>query len=119
MLVFPNDKDILLAKNSLLWIRKANPKLIIYVWTVDVIKKYKTEIEEGNMDFFINNDYSQDVKDNSSQAKIIEGIDRLRDSFRAMTNEEKKTIIKYIQNLTKLADLYNNPSQPKLEHQTY
>ena len=30
--VFPDDHDILVAKNSLLTIRKANPKMIVKIW---------------------------------------------------------------------------------------
>ena len=35
--VFPNDEDILVAKNSLITIRKANPKMIIKIWTQFVV----------------------------------------------------------------------------------
>ena len=39
--VFPNDEDILVAKNSLTTIRKANPKMIIKIWSQFVVGKYK------------------------------------------------------------------------------
>jgi hypothetical protein len=61
--VFPMDQDILVAKNSLIAIRKANPKMIIKIWSQFVVGKYKNEIENGDLDFFINKDYSGDVGD--------------------------------------------------------
>ena len=106
--VFPDDKDILLAKNCLLFIRKANPKLIHNVWTIDVIGKYKSQIQEGNIDFFIHKDYSDDIKPDQYQKQIMDSIDRLRSSVASMEKENMDKIIKYMQNLTKLSDLYNS-----------
>ena len=52
--VFPEDVDIVTAQNSALTIRKANPKLLIKIWQQYVVKPYLKEIEEGNIQFFIN-----------------------------------------------------------------
>ena len=103
--VFPNDTDILTAKNALLAFRKANPKLIVRIWTLLVIGKYKKEVEDGNIDFFINNDYANDVSNASNSDKILEAIDRLRNPIKQMTAENQAKSMKYIQNLTKLAEL--------------
>ena len=51
--VFPEDADILTAKNSLLAIRKANPKMIVKIWKKFISDKYSDEILAGNIDFFI------------------------------------------------------------------
>ena len=59
--VFPEDTDVLAAKNALIAIRKANPKMIIKIWNVFIVGKYKSEIDSGNLDFFMNKDYSNDV----------------------------------------------------------
>ena len=103
--VFPNDTDILTAKNALLAFRKANPKLIVRIWSLLVIGKYKKEVEDGNIDFFINNDYANDVSNASNSDKILEAIDRLRNPIKQMTAENQAKSMKYIQNLTKLAEL--------------
>ena len=58
--VFPDDPDILTAKNSFLAARKANPKLIVKIWKLYVVSKYRKEIESGNIEFFINKDYKND-----------------------------------------------------------
>lgn len=105
--VFPDDKDVLTAKNSLLAIRKANPKMIIKMWTSLIVGKYKKEIEAGNLTFFMEKDYSQDFSDSQqNNDRIMEAIDRLRGPVKTMTKENQDKTMKYIQNLTKLASIY-------------
>jgi len=103
--VFPEDVDILAAKNALLAIRKANPKMIVKIWTTFIVGKYKGEIEAGNLGFFMNKDYSDDVAISVYSDKITESIDRLRGPIRNMSVEDQAKVMKYIQNLTKLAAL--------------
>jgi hypothetical protein len=103
--VFPEDSDILTAKNALSTVRKANPKMIVKIWNAFVVGKYKGEIEAGNLDFFINKDYSTDVSAASNSDKIMESINRLREPIKNMTPDNQAKVMKYIQNLTKLAEL--------------
>jgi hypothetical protein len=103
--VFPEDIDILAAKNALLTIRKANPKMIIKIWNTFIVGKYKKEIELGDLDFFMNKDYSNDVSVSQHSDKIMESIDRLREPIRNMSPENQLKVMKYIQNLTKLSEL--------------
>ncbi len=104
-LVFPEDADILSAKNALIAIRKANPKMIVKIWNAFIVGKYRSEIEAGNLDFFVNKDYSQDVSNAANSDKIMESIDRLRAPIKNMSPENQAKVMKYIQNLTKLAQL--------------
>ena len=103
--IFPDDHDLLVSKNSLALVRKANPKMIVKIWNAYVVGKYKSEIEAGNLDFFINKDYSSDFVNANNSEKIIEAIDRFRQPIKNMSEENKMKSIKYIQNLTKLASL--------------
>lgn len=108
--VFPNDVDVLTAKNSLIAIRKANPKMIVKIWNVFVVGKYKTQIELGDIDFFVNKDYGSDFVQNGNSDKIMESIDRLREPIKNMNLEDQTKVMKYIQNLTKLAALCDGNS---------
>ena len=103
--VFPEDHDILVAKNSLLAIRKANPKMIVKIWKTFIVDKYQQEIEAGNLDFFMEKDYSQDVATSEYSGKIMDSINRLRGQIKQMTTENQQKTMKYSQNLTKLAAL--------------
>jgi hypothetical protein len=106
--VFPENVDVLTAKNSLMMIRKANPKMIIKIWKLNIVDSYKDRIEKGDISFFIEKDYSNDLSKIDSSDKIMEGIDRLRNPIRNMSEESRNKTMKYIQNLTKLCLLYDN-----------
>jgi hypothetical protein len=103
--VFPDDADVLATKNALSAIRKANPKMIVKIWNAFIVLKYRGEIEAGNIEFFINKDYSQDVSSAANSDKIMESIDRLRIPVKNMGPENQAKVMKYIQNLTKLAQM--------------
>jgi hypothetical protein len=103
--VFPDDADILATKNALTAIRKANPKMIVKIWNAFIVSKYKSEIESGNIEFFVNKDYSNDISATNNSDKIMECIDRLREPIKNMSLENQAKVMKYIQNLTKLAQL--------------
>ena len=104
--VFPEDVDIKHAKNSMLTIRKANPKLLIKFWRTFVAEPYQAQIAESNIDFFITKDYSQDLSQNEKSSKIMEVIDRLRGPIKSMSVENQQKTMKYIQNLSKLSFAY-------------
>ena len=104
--VFPDDSDILASKNSASLIRKANPRLIIQIWNSYVVGKYKDMIDAGNIEFFINKDYADDLVHADNSKKIVEVIDRLRNPIKMMTLEDQAKTMKYIQNLTKLSAIY-------------
>jgi hypothetical protein len=106
--VFPEEVELLTIKNSFIAIRKANPKLVIKIWTTYVVGKYKSEIETGNLDFFINKDYNEDLKQTENSSKIIEYIDKLREKIQMMGDDNREKVIQYIQNLTKLSSMYEN-----------
>ena len=103
--VFPEDPDILTAKNALLAIRKANPKLLVRIWVKYISNPYKNQIESGDINFFLTKDYSSDLARNDNADKIMESIDRLRNPIKEMSPENQAKTMKYIQNLSKLAVL--------------
>lgn len=101
--IFPEDVDILTAKNALIAIRKANPKLLVRIWVKYVVIPYKAQIDSGDINFFITKDYSADLVRNDNADKIMESIDRLRDPIKQMSLDNQAKTMKYIQNLSKLA----------------
>lgn len=101
--VFPDDTDILTAKNSLLAIRKANPKLLVKIWVNYVYTPYKSQIDNGDINFFLSKDYGSDLSINDNSEKIMESIDRLRNPVKNMNPANQAKTMKYIQNLSKLS----------------
>jgi hypothetical protein len=104
--VFPEDNDILFAKNAFSAIRRVNPRMIIKIWNSYIANKYREEIEAGNIDFFIRKDYSQDLANADNSSRITDAIDRLRNPIKSMNPEDQAKTMKYIQNLSNLATLY-------------
>jgi len=103
--VFPDDPDILSAKNALTMIRKANPKMIVKIWKAFIADKYRNQIELNDISFFLEKDYSSDIATSNNSDKIMESIDRLRGPIRNMGPDNQAKVMKYIQNLTKLSEL--------------
>jgi hypothetical protein len=106
--VFPEDTDILTAKNSLMAIRKANPKLIVKIWIKYVATPYHDRILAGDVNFFIEKDYANDLTRSGHADQIMESIDRLRNPVKQMNPENQQKTMKYIQNLCKLAHMVPN-----------
>jgi hypothetical protein len=106
--VFPEDPDILAAKNSLIAIRKANPKLIVKIWIKYVAMPYQDRIMAGDINFFIEKDYSNDLTKSNNPDQIMESIDRLRNPVKLMNPDNQQKTMKYIQNLCKIAFMVPN-----------
>ena len=106
--VFPEDADIVVAKNSFILIRKANPKMIIKIWHKYVVEKYHDVIDQDDVSFFIDKDYSSDLSNAENSDKIIEAINRLRNPVKLMKPDDQKKVMKYLQNLKKLSVLYHS-----------
>jgi hypothetical protein len=107
--VFPEDTEILTCKNSVLAIRKANPTMIIKIWRFYIANKYENEINSGDISFFLNKDYNDDLSymDEQNTRNILNKINILREPIRNMGPENQSKSMKYIQNLTKLSKMYN------------
>jgi hypothetical protein len=103
--LFPDDIDVLTTKNTLALIKKSNPKLIIKVWQTEINAKYKDNIDNGDIDFFLNKDYKDDIWAPNSE-QILEAINRLRAPLRNLSEDERRKTIKYLQNLKKIAEIY-------------
>lgn len=103
--IFPDNVRILSAKNALSTIRRANPKMIIKIWINYVARPYKNQIDMGDISFFLEKDYSSDFVDYNQSDNIMDYINMLRDPIRNMGEENQAKAMKYIQNLSKIAEL--------------
>jgi len=105
--VFPENDDISTVKTSLISFRKTNPKLVLLAFKEYVIKQYRKEILVGDINFFIDKDYKQDLGSVGGAKLILEKIDCLRKPIREMKKEDQTKVIEYMKNLVKLSDMYN------------
>jgi hypothetical protein len=104
--IFPEDKDIKKAKSALEILKKANPRAIILIWKSHITDLYGDQIDNGDITFFVNKDYSFDVQGANSANKILDAVNRLRDPVKNMGADNQQKTMKYIQNLTKLSRMY-------------
>jgi hypothetical protein len=107
--VFPNNVDIMSARKSLSKSLIVMPKLLIRMFNDYFVMLYSTEIENGDLNFFIENDYrKKHGYKETDDVWVIDKIDILREPVRNMSAEEKANVIQYLKNLKKLSDMYNN-----------
>ncbi len=104
--IFPDNPDIKDAKVGLEWLKKANPTSIIKAWHHYVYEPYKDEIAKGDITFFCEKDYKEDLAHMSNSDDIMKAINRIREPIKSMGEENKKVALKYVANLCRLSDVY-------------
>ena len=105
--VYPDNKKYLKLKMYFDGLKKANPRILIMAWKTMITDLYREQIEKGDIDFFMEKDYSTDVDWVNRKHKPEDSIEELRASVRQMSRENTDKAMKYVQNLTKIGDLYN------------
>jgi len=102
--VYSSDARFIRCKLYLDTLKKTNPRMIITTWKTQVADKYEERILAGDIDYFLNKDYTQELPVYSST--IDQAIEDLRKAIQSMSEENKNKSIQYIQNLCKLSKLY-------------
>jgi hypothetical protein len=110
--IYPENKTIRVAKEKFEVLKKLNPSLLIKYWKLNVYDLYKTQIDAGDIHFFIEKDYSNDIlaseSDKGFNDKILSMIEDVRATIRGMDETNREHSAKYIQNLSKLSELYGS-----------
>ena len=104
--VFPDNVDIATGKKSFEMIRMANASLIIKSWYSYVYSQYKESIDNGDVDYFVNKDYQNDLQSVSNNGEVLRIIDSLREPIKNMDDANKAHTVKYLQILSKLSEAY-------------
>ena len=107
LVLFPGNTGIMTGKNAFEMAKKANPTILIKVWYNFVYSRYKNVIDEGDITFFYDKDYNDDVGHLGSSKAILDIIDSLRDPIRIMSDENKAHSMRYIQVLSRLSEAYS------------
>lgn len=104
--IFPEDKNIKVAKTSIETIQKANPAIVIRSWNKYITAKYGDVIEQGNLQYFIEKDYSEDLQKLQNSSDIVKAIDMLRTPIKNMSDTNQQHTLEYLQKLCKLSAAY-------------
>ena len=107
--VLPTDKNIKTVKFYTTQIIKLNPLLLIKSWGLWVVEPYTAQINSGDFTFFISKDYEKDIGKSAhyNSDSVLNAIDLIRNEASIMSEDNQKKIIKYVQNLSKLSNMYN------------
>lgn len=104
--VLPDNTELKTAYTSITTLRKANPRLIIPIWKTYVLDKYETNIMAGNLEYFLNKDYTEDVKDTGNAVTVLEKINVVKKTIKTLDKDNLDKTVLYLQNLTKLCKVY-------------
>jgi hypothetical protein len=104
--IFPENEDLKSTKTGLEFFKKANPTCIAKAWEYFVHEQYKDVIDKGDITFFFEKDYNNDLTYMSNAGEIMKAIDNIREPVRNMGDDNKAHTMKYIQNLCKLSGVY-------------
>ena len=101
------NEEIKVARVYFETLKKANPSILLKVWNSKIAVPYGNIIEEGNVDFFLEKDYSSDLDNLANSKEIMRVIDSsLRDPIRSMDAVNKGHCMKYVQLLSRLSNAY-------------
>ena len=108
LVIFPNDNVILRGKMYFEMMKKANPRFIIRVWKNRIAAKYGEQIASGDVAIFVTMDLSEDIIDNPADNKeeVVTHLQNMLGSILKMDEDNKNKAFKYIQNITKLSEMY-------------
>lgn len=105
--VFPNDVDLRTGVIFLEGLIKINPKSVIIGWKECINDQYKDQILTGDLEYFIAKDYNKDLEGyGKGKSNILKTINSFRHKIKNMGDTNKEKSMKYVQNLTKLCNMY-------------
>ena len=105
--VFPDRDELIVGKRSFETIKRANPTIIIKIWFSHVYNNYRESIDNGDVEYFIQKDYQQDLKTLANNGEVLKIINTLRQPISEMDEVNKKHTVKYLQVLSKLSEMYS------------
>ena len=103
--IFPNNLDLKTGKTFIVGLTKVSKKKLVSIWKTSVVDIYEELIMNGDKEYFINKDYSEDLGEGRTD-KMMNVIEDVRILMRKTSEENKDKAMKYLQNLTKICKLY-------------
>jgi hypothetical protein len=109
VLLFPRNTHITESRDMILTMKKANPTALIKIWNYFIAEPYIKEIEVGDISFFIEKDYSSDLRYLPNSKEILDAVDAtIRNPLREMDEINRSHCIKHIQLISQLSGKYKS-----------
>lgn len=109
--IVPDSTDIKKTKVYFDTIRSFNPSLVIKLWYSNIYAPYANEIDNGDIRFFIEKEYTEDIHALQNNTEVLQGIQKIREPIKSMSESNKATSMDYIQKLSQLSTLYKQYNQ--------
>ena len=103
LVLFPQNFSLKKGIKSLETIKRMNPTLIIKVWYNQIYLVHKKQIEEYDINFFLN-----DFTEIQSGKEIMLILDSLKQSIDAIDKTEKQSVVEQIFRISMLSKMYNS-----------
>ena len=104
--IVPVNADIKKTKIFLDMVQKVSPSLVTKIWYDNMYSPYAAQIDEGDITFFIEKEYKEDVNAMQYANEVLQGIQKIREPIRGMSTENKEISMKFIQKLSQLSQLF-------------
>jgi hypothetical protein len=105
--IFPENHHIQTSREYFETIRKANPTLLVKIWHYFIWVPYNKKIEEGDLSFFFEKDYTEDVKMMPNSEEIVQVINTtLRDPLKSMDDVNRGHCCRHFQLVSRLCAKY-------------
>ena len=77
-------------------------------WKWYVSDRYRDKILTGELNYFLNKNYKNDIVDASFNniEEMLDIVEKIRDFVKRLQKNDQKKALKYLQNLIKLSDMY-------------
>ena len=103
------NKDFLRFYKQNLFLKRANIKLFIRTWYTNITRFYMEPILNGNIQFFLDKDYSAEINENkefSNSYSIESYVQYFKEIYNTLKQEDVDAFVEKVQELTKLSKLY-------------
>lgn len=104
---FPENKDLVTSRQHVETIKVANPTLLLKIWHKYIYTPYNDQIEAGDLKFFFEKDYSEDLRNMQNSEKIINVINTsIREPLKIMDEVNLDKCRQHFQLVTRIAARY-------------
>jgi hypothetical protein len=107
--IYPDNTEISFAADSFEALKRMNPSIIIRAWYTYAYLPYASYIDGGDLDFFLNKDYSEDIDTKSAKKdEFLKMIDKVRKPLSTMDEVNREHTKEYLRKLNKLSHLWGS-----------
>ncbi len=89
-------------------VRETNPKMFIRTWYECIGSKYHAQVMKSDISFFLNKNYEEDVSTSGESKKLLDYINKFKESYETLDEIIKSTFLYFIITLTDKSFVYYN-----------